>query len=130
MSTDKSVVLLIGESGAGKSTMIKTVVNDCDKLHDCMENDGPGCGTSVCAVYGPVKDCNGKEYHIIDTRGFGDTQTNETKIMTQIISAIQSVGYIHLAIMVFKDKLSVTERKLLNLIGQVLNFNVCMLFLQ
>jgi GTP-binding protein EngB required for normal cell division len=104
-------ILLIGRTGSGKSTIANILfnkVNQEGKFIDFQEIFAEGAGsTSQTRTIQEVKvTINSNEYNLIDTIGFGDTDSklDPHKVLAELKEKLQELAELSQVFFVFKDK--------------------------
>jgi len=114
---EKKTFVIVGESGAGKTTAIKCLLNQEIELNTSYLSD-----TSQTAVY------SNEKYQLVDTPGSGDTYDRDFEFMYDITTKLNYLVRIdHIFILIPKTNLRITQstNKILNFIFDFFLHDYC-----
>ena len=101
-SIDK-IVLVIGETGVGKSTLVNMLHNNDSSVHCCTHPQPTGNTASAVTQQVSMLFDFARSWAIIDTVGVGDPNLSETKILTNIRGLIKDTSKgVHAVVVVMR----------------------------
>ncbi len=102
-------VLVVGQTGHGKSTLCNVVCGWQDRFH---ENDLASAGTTK--IQAEDVDVDDMRLHVVDTVGLGDAQVANRDVLGMIVDVVEQIGGpIHQILFVVGIRFSDCERKAL-----------------